>query len=196
MPMPVEHGGPDFHLATAHLSGNWDEDNPKYRLNFILACSSEILKGGNRQYEAKLKQCMVWLSTDKCTADFFGAYEYRLSADDFSTKVTSNDSFESDRSQEGQFGIAVAKPGLMSRILGKISFIASRKDESRVKFNRETKSEELVSIISYRGGFWAVGDDHRGDPRYEGGWLRGTYFKEQPTNPLCNVGKAWPNLHK
>jgi hypothetical protein len=34
--MPVELGWLDLHLATAHLSGNWDKDNPKYRLNFIL----------------------------------------------------------------------------------------------------------------------------------------------------------------
>jgi hypothetical protein len=181
-------GLPDPHLATAHLSGTWDSDNLKYRLNFILACSPEMLNGGDRQYQANLKQCMVTLSTDKCTADFFGAYECTLSADDFSTTVTSIDSFERHRIQRGQFGagIAVTKPGWMSRILGKLSFGASRKDESRVKFNRNTKSEEVVSIISYRGNHWAVGDDIKGDPR-RGGWLRGQYFQEQPTKPLCEV---------
>jgi hypothetical protein len=82
----------------------------------------------------------------------------------------------------------VAKPGwgLISRIRGKFSYGASRIDESRAKFNHKTKYEEVISIISYRGTYWAVGDDIRGDPR-RGGWLRGTYFQEQPTKPLCKV---------
>jgi hypothetical protein len=58
----------------------------------MLACGPEILTGGGCQYQANLKQCMVTLSTDKCTADFLGAYEYTLSADDFASTVVSSDS--------------------------------------------------------------------------------------------------------
>ena len=41
--------------------------------------------------------------------------------------------------------------------------------------------------VSYRGNYWVVGDDHFGDPRNEGRWLRERYFQEDPTKPLCKV---------
>lgn len=77
--MPVGQDSVLPRLAIAHLSGNWDSGNEKCRLNFILACGPETLEVVGRKYVANLKQCMVTLFTDKCTADFFGAYEYTLS---------------------------------------------------------------------------------------------------------------------
>lgn len=185
--MPVEHGGLDIRLATADLSGNWDSHPPNYRLKFSLACGPEILKGCGRVYKAYLKQCLVKLHTDGCKANFSEAYNSRVP---LKSKVTETKSTEESRTKRGDVDIAgtgLAKPTLISWFQAKFKFGASREGESKAKLDQTTLVEQIVWLISYRGGYWAVGDDHRGDPRYEGGWLRGPYFVEDPIKPLCTV---------
>jgi hypothetical protein len=148
MAQRYDTGLSDFHLATAELWGNWDS-NGKYHVNLMLSCGPEILNGGDRKYEANLKQCRVKLYSDKCKADFSDAYSYELPATSFSSNVTASDSFEIHKKRDGEFGVAgtgAAEHSLWWRLLGKIGFAASRKEERRAKFNRNTRSEQVVSI--------------------------------------------------
>jgi hypothetical protein len=184
MPMQVGHDlePPDIHLATAELWGTWDSVNPKYHVNLMLSCGPEILKGGDRKYEANLKQCLVKIYTDRCQADFSGAYSYALP---LTWKVT--ESRHSEESKEGEIGVAgtAETKSRWSRFL--FSLRASRKAKSGATADETKNIEKLLRLVSYRGGYWAVGDDHHGDPRNTGGWLRDQYFREDPTKPLCNV---------
>jgi hypothetical protein len=183
----IDIGLPDIRLATAELSGKRDTRHLKYSLKLKLSCSSEIFGGSGRQYEANLKQCLVTLRTDGCMPDFSDAYNYTLPS---KRKVTETDYSEVSKEKAGKlaFGAtAVAKPDLMSRLLGKLSFSASRKEKSGAAIDGTAEFEQSVRLISYRGNHWVVGDDFRGDPSNEGSWLRGEYFYEDPIKPLCTV---------
>lgn len=190
--MLVEPGPrlPDFlRLATpVELSGNWDSDSLRCRLNFILTCGPEILVAGYRKYEANLKQCLVTLDTCGCKADFSDAYSYTLESRWSKRTATESDSIEKSWRQGGEFGAdgtARGTSGLFG-FFGKIRYWLRVKNESLGKLVLTTKSEQLVLIVSYLGGYWAVGDDRLGDPRH-GGWLRERYFGENPHKPLCKV---------
>jgi hypothetical protein len=125
--------------------------------------------------------------TDGCMPDFSDAYNYTLPS---KRKVTETDYSEVSKEKAGKlaFGAtAVAKPDLMSRLLGKLSFSASRKEKSGAAIDGTAEFEQSVRLISYRGNHWVVGDDFRGDPSNEGSWLRGEYFYEDPIKPLCTV---------
>jgi hypothetical protein len=166
------------------LWGKWDSVNPKYHVNLMLSCGPEILSRGDRKYEANLKQCLVKIYTDRCQADFSGAYGYALP---LTWKVT--ESRHSEVSKEGEIGVAgtAEAKSIWSRFFATFSLRGSRKSKSGATADESKNIEKLLRLISYRGGYWAVGDDYHGDPRNAGGWLRDQYFQEDPTKPLCKV---------
>ncbi|MGH9763583.1 MAG: hypothetical protein ACREAC_22355, partial [Blastocatellia bacterium] len=184
--MPVEHGVPDLRLAAADLSGNWESDNLKYRVDFTLTCGPEIINGGDRKYEANLNQCLVTLSAEGCKADFLGPYTYSSTVKIKRTEKRLADVSRSTKREIGGGGSAVAKRRGLFQILAKINLGGTQETKHGEVTEDILESEQLVRLIDYRPiHYWAVGDDTYGDSRNTGRWLRGQYFREDPTRPLC-----------
>ena len=106
-------------------------------------------------------------------------------------KVTETTDVSADK-EIGGAGTVEAK-SVWSRILARFTAGASWKAKSTTKTVETIDIETLHQVISYRGHYWAVGDDRSGDPRTRKpgdprpGWLRGEYFRENPIKPLCTV---------
>ncbi len=184
------------HLATAELWGNWNSSN--YHLFLNLACGAESITGGPRSYEANLKQCLVnvyALNSAINLSDPYFSVEglNKTGPNGYSSKLDVVESSETQTKRQGEVefvAAGVAKPGWISRLHAKVRFWGSRGEERRAKSKRSTSIQQVLSIVTYSGdGWWKVGDDDHGDPRY-GGWLRGIYFRENPTKPLCTVHSA------
>jgi hypothetical protein len=99
----------------------------------------------------------------------------------------------SEASKETEIGGSGTTESVWSHFLTKIKVGASRKAKSRVTADETINIDKLFRLISYQGGYWAVGDDQHGDFRNKQsgdpkpGPLRGKYFGEDPIKPLCTV---------
>ena len=175
---------PILRLARGQLRSRENSPGGRFHLRFTLSCGEGDLQGKDASYRVHLRQCVVELTTNDCSADFTSAYSYQLP--DSVISDTSSAEFSSNTSSNVEAKAKMATPSILGAATGLASAFHFNWKRSRSD-NRRTKYKRRIMLVAFHGANWLVGDAEHGDPRNEFGRLKERYFDENPGLPLCAI---------